>query len=971
MVTKFPAIIGPPGDVTFLDPLRTSIPAPKVCRGTQFAPPISRNSLNILMSTISSISLITNDETKFEDTVRFYNDIGFKTIRYYNKNFLEFETLGVSNDSVMEVWLETFPLQDVDSSGNLVPFQELSIYQGDNCESYNEPVLLKLRLISESIINSAKELHFFSSDIDLCKKMFKNGFVDPLGNTIVVSNEVDGKTFNSTTEFIEYKKKLLTPSQPKIDSVLTPEKKKIAVMTSGGDSPGMNPAVRAVVRSAIYYGCDAFAIYEGYEGLVNGYIKKMQWDDVRSFLSYGGTNIGTARSKQFRERAGRVVAAKNMIKNGIDALIVIGGDGSLTGADLLRSEWPSLVDELVKTGEFTSKQVEPYRHLTIAGLVGSIDNDMSCTDATIGAYSALERITEMVDYIDATATSHSRAFVIEVMGRHCGWLGLMSGMSTGADYIFIPERPPKAGHWALELKTVVKRHRSYGKRNTTVIVAEGAIDDELNPITSEDVKKVLVELNLDTRITILGHVQRGGTAVAYDRMLGTLQGVEAVKAVLESDIHTESPMIGIVGNKIIRLPLMHAVELTKNVATCIEAKDFDKAMSLRDTNFANAYNQYLHISNDDGILSLPAEKQLKIGVVHIGASSSGLNACTRAMTLYCLSRGHKVIGIQDGFHGLINGIDAKELTWIDVCNWYNKGGSELGTNRVLPDENFGKVAYKFQQLNLDGLIIIGGFESFTSLHQLHEQRHNYPVFKIPMIVIPATVSNNVPGSEYSLGCDTCLNQLVNYCDAVKQSASSSRRRVFIVEVQGGHSGYVASFISLVTGAIATYTPEKSINISSIQKDLNLIFNIFAKDRGEDKSGKIIIRNELSSKVYTTQLISDILKENAKGRFETRTAIPGHVQQGFTPSSMDRIMAINFGIKSIEFIEDYYHNQDAPVSSSNDIHVVIGLNGSQFECTGVEKVYQEANVELRKSNLIHWSRMNEVGDILSGRLNDYA
>ncbi|KAK7686958.1 6-phosphofructokinase, alpha subunit [Cerrena zonata] len=448
-------------------------------------------------------------------------------------------------------------------------------------------------------------------------------------------------------------------------------------MTSGGDAPGMNPAVRAVVRAGIYYGCDVFAVYEGYTGLVEGgdLLKKMGWEDVRSYLSEGGTNIGTARCKEFRQREGRLTAAYNMVINGIDALIVCGGDGSLTGADLFRSEWPSLIEELVSSGKLTTKEVEPYKNLTIVGLVGSIDNDMSSTDATIGAFSSLERISEMVDYIDATAKSHSRAFVVEVMGRHCGWLGLMSGLSTGADFIFIPERPPKAGKWQDDLKKVCSRHRNKGKRKTTVIVAEGAIDDELNPITSEDVKKVLVDLGLDTRITTLGHVQRGGTAVAYDRMLATLQGVEAVRAVLETTPDTPSPMIGILENKIVRQPLVEAVKLTKSVADAIESKNFNKAMNLRDSSFEEAYNQYLATSiHDDESQLLPEGERLNIGIVHVGASSSGLNAATRAAALYCISKGHKLYGIQNGFSGLIELGNLKELNWLDVEGWHNKGG---------------------------------------------------------------------------------------------------------------------------------------------------------------------------------------------------------------------------------------------------------------------------------------------------------
>lgn len=234
-------------------------------------------------------------------------------------------------------------------------------------------------------------------------------------------------------------------------------KKRIAVMTSGGDAPGMNAAVRAVVRMTIAQGCEAYAVYEGYEGLVQGgkLIKRMHWEDVRGWLSEGGTLIGTARCKKFTERAGRLQGAKNLVSAGIDALIVCGGDGSLTGADIFRSEWPGLLTELIKLGELTEEQCASCKTLNIVGLVGSIDNDMSCTDATIGAYSSLTRICQAVDFIDATAYSHSRAFVVEVMGRHCGWLALMAGVSTGADFVFLPEKPPQ-DKWEKEMCRIIK-----------------------------------------------------------------------------------------------------------------------------------------------------------------------------------------------------------------------------------------------------------------------------------------------------------------------------------------------------------------------------------------------------------------------------------------------------------------------------------------------------------------------------------
>lgn len=392
----------------------------------------------------------------------------------------------------------------------------------------------------------------------------------------------------------------------------------------------MCAVVRAVVRAGIYLNCEVFGCYEGYSGLVKGgdLLKKLEWGDVRGWLSLGGTLIGTARCMEFREREGRLMAAKNMILRGIDALVVCGGDGSLTGADLFRSEWPELVNELVLNGTFTNEQVEPYRNLTIVGLVGSIDNDMALTDNTIGAFSSLERICEMVDYIDSTASSHSRAFVVEVMGRNCGWLALMAGICCGADYSFIPERPPNSETWKDELKEICLRHRSKGKRRTTVIVAEGAIDDKLQKITADIVKNCLVEIGLDTRVTLLGHVQRGGTAVAFDRCLATIQGVEAVKAVLENTPDTPSPMISFSNNRIIRKPLVEAVKMTKSVATAISEKRFDDAMSLRDSTFKELYSNFLSISQgDDKKQLLSEDKKIKCWYNSCWSTNSCIKCC--------------------------------------------------------------------------------------------------------------------------------------------------------------------------------------------------------------------------------------------------------------------------------------------------------------------------------------------------------
>lgn len=241
--------------------------------------------------------------------------------------------------------------------------------------------------------------------------------------------------------------------------------KAIAVLTSGGDAQGMNAAVRAVVRVGIYTGARVFFVHEGYQGLVDGgdNIREATWESVSMMLQLGGTVIGSARCKDFREREGRLRAAHNLVKRGITNLCVIGGDGSLTGADTFRSEWGDLLNDLQKAGKITAEEANKSSYLNIVGLVGSIDNDFCGTDMTIGTDSALHRIIEIVDAITTTAQSHQRTFVLEVMGRHCGYLALVTSLSCGADWVFIPECPPDDA-WEEHLCRRLSETRTRGSR---------------------------------------------------------------------------------------------------------------------------------------------------------------------------------------------------------------------------------------------------------------------------------------------------------------------------------------------------------------------------------------------------------------------------------------------------------------------------------------------------------------------------
>lgn len=760
-------------------------------------------------------------------------------------------------------------------------------------------------------------------------------------------------------------------------------KKKIAIMTSGGDSPGMNAVVRAVVRMSIHKDCEPYCVYEGYEGLVRGgdYIKPAAWNDVRGYLAEGGTLIGTARCKAFFERAGRLTAAKNLVLNGIDALIICGGDGSLTGADKFRAEWPSLLEELVSTGQLKADQIAPYKHLNLVGLVGSIDNDLSGTDATIGAYSALSRICEMVDYIEATATSHSRAFVIEVMGRHCGWLALMAGVATGADFLFIPEKP-RQDNWKAEMCEIIKKHRSWGKRKTIVIVAEGARDRFGNKITCEMIKDLLADkdgLALDTRITTLGHVQRGGTAVAYDRMLGTLQGVEAVNAVLEATPETETCFIAITENKICRKPLMSAVRESQEVATLIDAQRFDEAMALRDTEFSDQYKSYMMTTamGLDEDISLPKEKRMKIGFINVGAPAGGMNAAVRAGVAYCRARGHEPVAIFNGFAGFARHHGdtplgaVRPFNWLEVDGWASKGGSEIGTNRELPEESgMEHIANLIKKYQFDALFLVGGFEAFHAVSQLRKARERFPSLNIPFTLLPATISNNVPGTEYSLGSDTCLNELMAYCDKIKQSASATRRRVFVIETQGGRCGYIVVLAGLGVGATAVYTPEEGISLDMLASDVRNLKDIFRNDRGQSRAGRLLLVNEKASKVYSAKLIADIIRVEAHERFESRDSIPGHVQQGGVPSAMDRCRAVRLAIKCIQHLEEFGPKPwETPEKITNNplSASVIGIQGADVALSASKDIEEnETDWKNRRPTKAHWLGMRDVVDILGGR-----
>jgi 6-phosphofructokinase len=307
----------------------------------------------------------------------------------------------------------------------------------------------------------------------------------------------------------------------------------VGILTSGGDSPGMNAAIRAVTRAAIYNGLEVKAIYRGYKGLISGEIVSFRTQNVSNIIQQGGTILKSARCKEFMTPEGRAIAYETMQREGIDCLVVIGGDGSLTGARIFASE----------------------HNVSIVGLPGTIDNDLFGTDITIGYDTALNTIMDAVDKIRDTATSHDRLFFIEVMGRDAGFLALNGAIASGAEAAIIPEIATEVDQLAELIKSGFRK----SKNSSIVLVAESEITGGAMGL-ADRVKKEYPEY--DVRVTILGHIQRGGSPTANDRILASRMGAAAIDALLEGQ---RNVMIGVQNDQIVYVPFSKAIKNDKPI----------------------------------------------------------------------------------------------------------------------------------------------------------------------------------------------------------------------------------------------------------------------------------------------------------------------------------------------------------------------------------------------------------------------
>uniref|UniRef100_A0A8C1XFJ3 6-phosphofructokinase n=1 Tax=Cyprinus carpio TaxID=7962 RepID=A0A8C1XFJ3_CYPCA len=692
----------------------------------------------------------------------------------------------------------------------------------------------------------------------------------------------------------------------------------IAVLTSGGDAQGMNAAVRATVRVGLYTGAKVFFVHEGYQGLVDGgdHIRPATWESVSMMLQLGGTVIGSARCKDFQTREGRLKAASNLVKLGVTNLCVIGGDGSLTGANIFRTEWSDFHVLCLYAGKITKEEAKTSSHLNIVGMVGSIDNDFCGTDMTIGTDSALHRIIEVVDSITTTAQSHQRAFILEVMGRHCGYLALVTALACGADWVFIPEMPPDDG-WEDHLCRRLTETRKAGSRLNVIIVAEGAINKAGKPITCDQLKDLVTKrLGYDTRATILGHVQRGGTPSAFDRVLGSRMGVEAVMALLEATPETPACVVSLSGNQAVRLPLMECVQVTKDVTVAMNEGRFDDAVKLRGRSFENNWNTYKLLAH---VRPPETKSNINVAILNVGAPCAGMNAAVRAAVRIGIIQGHNMLAVHDGFEGLaLEKIEP--ITWNIVGEWTGKGGSELGTKRVLPGKYMEEISLNIAKYNIHALVIIGGFEAFSGALEMT-------------------------------------------CDRIKQSAAGTKRRVFIIETMGGYCGYLATMAGLSAGADAAYIYEEKFGIRDLERNVE---HLTEKMKTTVKRG-LILRNENCSSNYTTDFIFNLYSEEGKGVFDCRKNVLGHMQQGGTPTPFDRNFATKMGAKAVLWLteklkECYRHGRI--FANTPDSACVLGMRKRGLVLQPLAELKEETDFEHRIPKNQWWLKLRPIMKILA-------
>lgn len=734
---------------------------------------------------------------------------------------------------------------------------------------------------------------------------------------------------------------------------------RIAIVTSGGDAPGMNSAIKSIIRTGIKWGASVYGVYDGYDGLINNNIRKLNWDTETHSSSQGGTVLLSARSQKFMEKDGRRLAVLNMIRRRINCMIVLGGDGSLKGAMALRNEFRDHMRALIKEGKVSMRDlrrikasrarldssgetdreqtgtdgsgvgysdfygkpecykanpsvyhdlnssedisegledghseemadlddIEKYVYdLKVVGIPATIDNDISGATISLGEDTAIQRVIEAIDHLMSTMKSHSRTFVIEVMGRKCGWIALMSALASAADYALLPEAPAE---WRKEVIATLRTARKHGRTGTFVIVAEGAVERDGTPISASGVVDEIARHGIDVRLLKLGHIQRGGPTSAQDRIYGTLLGIKAVEISLGAA--RDPVMISVFRDEFEETDLRVVIENNELIEKLQEGRRFDEILSRRSSFFQLAHSYFRKSLMVDAKAigdELPhGHKRARIGILQFGHRSSGMNAVLNAVVQYSLVMGMDPYYIPNGFEGLVKSQAVRARPY-EFSSDVNSGGSAIGVGNCW-DMDISEIQKKIDESKWSSLVVIGGSKALRIIKGLRN---------VNVVLVPASSYNNIPGIDMSIGADTALNTILKVSDVSKLNAFAYKNNVFVVEIGGESCGYLSLMGGIAAGAFEVFIPERKYLIGHLSEAAQRLRSRF---REKSRMGIVIFRNEKTFCSIPTESFCKILKADSEGLFETDYSILGHIQQGLNPSPIDRINAVVLGIEAVD------------------------------------------------------------------------
>jgi 6-phosphofructokinase 1 len=679
--------------------------------------------------------------------------------------------------------------------------------------------------------------------------------------------------------------------------------KKVAILTSGGDAPGMNAAIRGTVRAALNKGWEVYGIRDGYRGLLEGgdMIFPLDWVDVSWNFREGGTFLGSARCPELKENTPQAKKLKekalmNLYRHNIADLVIVGGDGSLTGGYALFS--------LLQKREYRNPALKRMK-LSIVGIPGSIDNDIAYTDMSIGVDTTLNTIVECIDRLRDTATSHRRVIIVEVMGRRRGYLAVMSGLATGADRIFIREE--RVSHSELDTTLLVlQKSFEQGQKAGIIVRAEGA------PVSTTFLKEtiaVLLDPKREVRETILGHLQRGGNPTVFERTLATRMGVRAIQ--LLDTISQEPQLVKLNAKKIGSTPLIKS--LTK-----IKTPAFQEGLS-SNTKTALFLSRKLEMS--------PEEKSrgMCIGLLTDGTNVSGMNMAIRAVARLALNRGIAIKGIKGGFSGLSKGPESTvNLQWsmLEMKSILRRAGTLLGVSSSgfpLDEKGYGTIKKQVKQLKIDGLIVIGNTTTYRAAHRLSA------LINIPVVGIPAASHCNLPETDWVIGMDSTLNDLLQGIDRAADAAHVTRK-IFIVHLKGAFCNCLVKLVALAGGAEQVLIYEHAADPTAqdtfqetVRDSMNELKKMIAL--GKTFGTFVFYSHHPATADQTVESIKQSL-HRAGIPLET-TIIPLETSLGgITPTAFDRILAKRLGEKALETVLTKIADRD------HSFHIV-GIKGKEI------------------------------------------